>query len=144
MFFRNLILYRLTRGWSLPATGFEEALGRRPLQPCGGFDLRTRGWVHSGYEERYLYTRGGEHLLTYGIDQKLLPASVVNQEAKERAVALAAQQGYPVGRRQMRELKARVSDELRARAFSRRRSICAWLSPERGLLAVNATTPAIA
>ncbi len=144
MLFRNLILYRLSSGWTLPVTALEETLARRPLQPCGGFDLRTRGWVHSGYEERYLYSRGGEHLLAFGIDQKLLPASVVNQEARDRAVALAAQQGYPVGRRQMRDLKARVTDEFRSRAFSRRRTTCAWLSPATGLLAVNATTPAIA
>ncbi len=144
MLFRNLLLYRLTSAWTLPPSDLEDILARRPLQPCGAFDLRTRGWVHSGYEDRYLYSRSGEHLLAFGIDQKLLPASIINQEAKDRAVVLAAEQGHPVGRRQMRDLKARVTDELRARALSRRRSTCAWLSPASGVLVVNSAAPAVA
>lgn len=141
MLFRDLLLYRLPADWSLPATALEDTLGRKPLKPCGGFDMKTRGWVHCGYEERYLYTQGNEHLFAFGLEQKLLPASIVNQEAKDRAAKLAEQQGHPVGRRQMRELKARVTDELRSRALSRRQSTHAWLSPAQKLLAINSSTP---
>lgn len=137
MFFRNLVLYRLPRDWSITAPDLEEALGQKPLQPCRGFDLQTRGWVHCGYEQRYLYTQGAQSLLALGVEQKILPASVVLQEARERAQVLEKEQGHPVGRRQMRELKARVADELRARALSRRRTTLAWLDPDRRLLAVN-------
>ena len=142
MLFKNLILYRLPENWSVPAAELEEALNRRPLQPCSGFDMQTRGFVACGHEERLLYTQGRHHLLALGVDRKLLPSSVINQQAKERAVALAAQQGYPVGRRQMRDLKARVTDELRARALTSRRSTHAWLNLPQGWLAVNTTSAA--
>ncbi len=137
MLFKNLILYRLPAGFSLAAADLEEALDRRPLQACGSFDLQTRGFVHCGYEQRTLYTRGQQYLLSLGVEQKLLPASIVNQVAKERALELEQQQGHPVGRRQMRELKARVSDELRARALTRRRATFAWLDLSDGWLVVN-------
>ncbi|MFZ1624454.1 MAG: recombination-associated protein RdgC [Gammaproteobacteria bacterium] len=140
MLFKNLILYRLPENWSVPAAELEEALGRRPLQPCSGFDMQTRGFVVSGHDERLLYTQGKHYLLALGVDRKLLPASVINQQAKERAVELAAQQGYPVGRRQMRELKARVTDELRARALTSRRTTHAWLNLQQRWLAVNTTS----
>lgn len=141
MLFKNLILYRLPPGFSLTAASLEEALERRPLQACGSFDMQTRGFVACGYEQRTLYTQGPaqgqQHLLCLGVEQKLLPASIVNQVAKERAMELEQQQGHPVGRRQMRELKARVGDELRARALTRRRTTFAWLDLPGGWLVVN-------
>ena len=137
MLFKNLILYRLPPGFALTATSLEEALDRRPLKACGNFDMQTRGFVACGYEQRTLYTQSQQHLLCLGVEQKLLPASIVNQVAKERAVELEQQQGHPVGRRQMRELKARVGDELRARALTRRRTTFAWLDLPGGWLAVN-------
>jgi len=140
VFFKNLILYRFPPGYSLTATDLEEALDRRPLQSCGSFDLQTRGFVHCGYEQRTVYTRGRQHLISLGMEQKLLPASIVNQVTRERALELEQQQGHPVGRRQRRELKARVSDELRARALTRRRSLLAWLDLSEGWLAVNTTS----
>jgi recombination associated protein RdgC len=140
VFFKNLILYRFPPGFSLAAPDLEEALDRRPLKACGGFDLQTRGFVHCGYEQRTVYTRGRQHLVSLGLEQKLLPASIVNQVTKERELELEQQQGHPVGRRQRRELKARVSDELRARALTRRRSVLAWLDLSEGWLVVNTTS----
>ena len=137
MLFKNLILYRLPASFSLIASDLEAALERRPLQACGSFDMQTRGFVACGYEQRTLYTQGQQHLLCLGVEQKLLPASIVNQVAKERALELEQQQGHPVGRRQMRELKARVGDELRARALTRRRTTFAWIDLSGGWLVVN-------
>jgi recombination associated protein RdgC len=76
-----------------------------------------------------------------GVDQKLLPAAVIKQTAEERAAQTALEQGYPVGRRQMRELKERVTEELRGRAFSCRRTTRAWIDPDRGRLIVDAGSP---
>jgi recombination associated protein RdgC len=140
--FRNLIAYRLPKGWSVAAADLEDALARRPLRPCGGFDLQTRGFVPFGPEERLLFTQGHQHLLALGVEQKILPAAVINQMAKDRAREQEKQQGHPVGRRQMRELKARVADELRPRALARRRTTFAWLNPEEGWLLVNAASAA--
>jgi recombination associated protein RdgC len=79
-----------------------------------------------------------QHLIALGIDQKLLPSSIIRQVAQERAAALAQEQGYPVGRRQMRDLKMRVTEELRARALTRRRVIRAWIDPLNGWFVVDA------
>ncbi len=80
-----------------------------------------------------------QHLIALGIEQKLLPASIIRQVAQERAEALAVEQGYPVGRRQMRDLKTRVTEELRARALSRRRVVRAWIDPLNGWFIVDAS-----
>jgi recombination associated protein RdgC len=137
MWFKNLIVYRLPDDWRWTAPDLEEALARRPLQPCGPLEARRHGWVEAAGSGRLLHTVHQQHLIALGTDEKLLPASVIRQETAERARAQAETQGFPVGRRQMREIKLRVTEELRARALTRRRTTRAWIDPPGGWLVVD-------
>lgn len=141
MWFKNLVVYRLTSPWTLSSAELEAQLAARTLLPCGPFEMQTRGWVAVD-AGRLLHTQGAHHLLALGLNQKLLPASVINQMTRERAEGIAAEQGFPVGRRQMRELKERVADELRGRALTRRTVLHAWLDAEHGLLVVDTASAA--
>ncbi|MBB6092667.1 recombination associated protein RdgC [Povalibacter uvarum] len=138
MWFKNLIIYRLPEGWSIPTVELESRLSNRPLQAPNSFEMFSRGWVHSSPAQRYVHTTNGQHLIALGVEQKLLPSSIIKQVTNERAAELAEQQGFPVGRRQMRELKDRVTEELRARALSRRRITRAWIDPANGWFVVDA------
>ena len=138
MWFKNLVPYRLPADWSLSAAQLEEALASRPLQPCGAFEMQSRGWVPAGPAERLVHTVNRQHLLALGVDQKLLPGAIIRQAAAERAAAQAQEQGFPVGRRQMRDIRIRVTEELRARALTRRRVTRAWIDPAQGWLVVDA------
>ena len=140
MWFKNLTVYRLPTDWSLSAADLEAALGRFPLQPCSALQMRSRGWLAPSPSGRLLHTVGTQHLLALGIDQKLLPASVIRQEAERRAAEQAESQGFPVGRRQMRALKLQVADELRARALTRRALTRAWIDASGGWLVVDAAS----
>ena len=137
MWFKNLTVYRLPADWSISAAILEEALARRPLQPCSPFEMRSMGWVPPATTERLLHSVGGQHLIALGVDQKLLPASIVRHEAQQRARVQERTQGFPVGRQQMRALKMQVLDELRARALTRRRMTRAWIDPRNGWLVVD-------
>jgi len=138
MWFKNLIVYRLPENWSLSGPELEEQLSGRVLQPCGAFEMQSRGWVHSSVAKRYVHTTNGQHLIALGVEQKLLPGSIIKQVTAERALELEQQQGYPVGRRQLRELRERVTEELRARALTRRRVTHAWIDPKGGWFIVDA------
>lgn len=138
MWFKNLVVYRLPAGWSMSAAELEAALAGARLRPCGPLEMQTRGWVEAAPDGRLVYALAGHLLVALGTEQKLLPASIVRQVAKERAVEIAAEQGHPVGRRQMRDIKLRVLDELRARALTRRRVTRAWIDVEGGRCVVEA------
>ena len=138
MWFKNLTIYRLPDNWSVSAAELEEKLSRRPLQAVGSFDMFSRGWIHPSSIQRFVHTTNGQHLIALGVEQKLLPASIIKQVTVERAEKQAEQQGFPVGRRQMREIKERVTEELRARALSRRRVTRAWIDPVNGWFIVDA------
>jgi recombination associated protein RdgC len=138
MLFKNLVFHRLPAEWSPSAAELEGQLAARTLQPCGPFEMSCRGWVPVTSGGRLLHTVNQQHMIALGENQKLLPGSIVRQVAQERAEILAEEQGFPVGRKQMRDLRARVADELRARALTRRRVTRAWIDPQAGWFAVDA------
>jgi len=138
MWFKNLALYRLPADWNVSAAELEEKLGQRTLQPCSPLEMLSRGWVAPSGSGRLLHTVNQQHLIALGVEQKLLPASIIRQETAVRAAVLADSQGFPVGRRQMRDLKLRVTEELRARALNKRRTTRAWLDPVNGWFVVDA------
>ena len=120
MLFKNLVFHRLPANWQLTAADLEERLANRTLQPCGPFDMSKRGWVPVTPGGRLLHVVNQQYMVALGVNQKLLPGSIVRQVAQERAEIQAQEQGFPVGRKQMRDLRMRVADELRARALTRR------------------------
>src|ERR1700688_21237 len=138
MLFKNLVFHRLPANWELSTADFETQLAGRTLKPCGPFDMSSRGWVPVTSDGRLLHTVNRQHMVALGADEKLLPGSIVRQVAQERADVQAREQGFPVGRKQMRDLRARVADELRARALTRRRVTRAWIDSEGGWFAVDA------
>jgi recombination associated protein RdgC len=139
MLFKNLVFHRLPADWSMSAGDFEGQLAGRTLQPCGPFDMSSKGWVPVTHGGRLLHTVNQQHLIALGTDDKLLPGSIIRQVAQERAEIQGQEQGFPVGRKQLRDLRARVADELRARAFTRRRVTRAWIDPLSGWFAVDAS-----
>lgn len=139
MWFKNLQIYRIT-DWKLMPEELEELLARRTLQACLSMEMQSLGWIPPGMEEnRLVYARGQQMLIALGSEKKLLPASVVNQRAKERAVEMEAQQGYPVGRKQMKEIKEAALYELLPRAFVVRQKSHAWIDPVDGWIIIDSS-----
>ena len=138
MWFKNLVLYRLGAGWSPKAEDLEARLAQQPLQKCGGFEMESRGWVCPHHEGSYLYRQNKHWLLALGFEQKLLPGSVVRDAAEEQIAKMEGMLGHPIGRRQKRDIKDKVTAELLPRALSRRRRTYAWIDSANGLLAVDA------
>lgn len=138
MWFKNLQLYRLTAPWHITAQRLEEQLARFAFKPAGKIEHLARGWIAPRGDDALVYSLQRQWLIALGIEQKLLPASVVNQAAKERAAKMEQQLGYKPGRKQMREIKENVTEELLPRAFSRYHTTLAWVDPVNGWFVVDA------
>lgn len=138
MWFKNLQIYHLADGATTTAVELEEHLTRQTLRGCLGLDAQSSGWVSPGIEEISLvYSYGQQMLIALGIEKKLLPASVVNQQAKVRAQEMELRQGYAPGRKQMKEIKETVYRELLSRAFAVRQRNHAWIDPVNGWFVVE-------
>lgn len=140
MFFKNLQIYRLQAPWQISATDLDTQLSRGPFVKCESNQPTSRGWVPPLGDD-LLYWIGDHWMVALRQEERLLPVSVVNQETAERADVLETQQGYRPGRKQLRELKERVVEELMPRAFTRQRTTFAWIDPVNGWFVVDASTP---
>jgi recombination associated protein RdgC len=138
MWFKNLVVYRLGAGWPRKAEDLEGRLARQPLQKCGGFEMETRGWVCPHHEGSYLYRQDRQWLVALGFEQKLLPGSVIREAAEEQIAKMEGMLGHPIGRRQKRDIKDKVTAELLPRALSRRRRTFAWIDTQNHWLAIDA------
>ena len=138
MWFKNLLVYRLTK-WELTPEALEEKLSRNAIQPCSAMEMQRLGWISPKEEgQPFVHTLGSQMLICLGVEKKLLPNTVITQFAKSRAVELEEQQGYKPGRKQMKQIKEAITDELLPRAFALRRKTYAWINPVAGIMVVDA------
>ncbi len=140
MWFKNIFIYRLPADCAITADTLQEKLALKPLQSCSGLDKQSRGWISCRGDDRLVHTANGQILFALGVEQKLLPASIINRFAKERVVDIEAQQGYKVGRRELKDIKEAVTEELLPKAFALLRTTYAWLDPVNGRLIIDAAS----
>lgn len=139
MWFRNLQLYRLPENWDMTVDQLSEQLARLSFQPCGSQDMSSQGWAPVLHDS-LVHSVGGQWMIALGVEQRLLPASVVKQVCDDKAEEIEAQQGFKPGRKQMKDVKEAVMMELLPRAFTRRRKVFAWIDPKDGWLAIDAAS----
>jgi recombination associated protein RdgC len=137
MWFKNLLVYRIPKNSRITADDLEAKLKENELRACGSFEMESRGWVPPRADDRFLHNLERQWLIMFGVNQKLLPGSVITQTAKERAAKLAEKQEHPVGRKQMRDIRERVLEELMPKALSRRRTLGAWIDPVHQWLIID-------
>jgi recombination associated protein RdgC len=140
--FKNASIYRLSAPWAMSAQALEAALKPQTFTPCTSLELTRQGWVSPRDNGLLVHVVGGQWLLKLQTESKILPASVINQVTKARAADIEEKQGFAPGRKQMRELKEDITDELLPRAFGNTKAMLVWIDPENGWLVCDAATPA--
>ncbi|MDE2388713.1 MAG: recombination-associated protein RdgC [Betaproteobacteria bacterium] len=127
MWFRNIQAYRITGG-NITPDSLEQALSQHALQPCTQMEPQSRGWLTPRDEQpNFVHAYGQHWLIAFGVEKKLLPASVVNQHAKNRITQIEQMQGYKAGKKQVRDIKEATVIELLPRAFAQRHKTYAWI-----------------
>lgn len=142
MWFKNIFIYRLPVDFTITVAALQEKLAIKPLMPCSGLDKQSRGWVSCRGDDRLVHVANNQILFALGVEQKLLPATIINRFTKERAADIEAQQGYKVGRKQLKDIKQVVTDDLLPRAFALQRTTYAWLDLVNGRLIIEAASSA--
>jgi recombination associated protein RdgC len=143
MWFRNLQIYRLGEDWQWTEEKLADKLAHAAFQPCGGFDMTSRGWVPPrGNEGELLVAVNRQWLIALGLEHKLLPGSVIRQYTQSRLAELEAKQGFKPGRAQARDMREQVTAELLPRALVTRKLVYAWIDPVNRWLVIDAASPA--
>lgn len=138
--FKNAQIYRLRDSREMAALA--ALIDHQAFKPCSSIEMQSQGWVPPRENGTLVHVVNHQFLLRLQTEKKILPSSVINQVTRERAKELEEQQGFPPGRKQTKEIKEQVTDELLPRAFSRLSSTWVWLDPVKGWLVVDSSTPA--
>lgn len=142
LWFRNLQIYRLADDHALTAEAINAALSKRPFTPCGSMDTESYGWIAPARHEpeALALARQNAVLVALKIETKILPAAAIKDELDKRVEQIETELQRKVGRKEQKELKDRIIDELLPRALSRTGVQRALIDLENNLVIVDAAS----
>ena len=143
MWFRNLTLFRLVEPLPLDAESLAAKLESRAFRPCPSHQPSSTGWTPPlGRKARDLiHATADQWLLCLRVDEKVLPAIVINQALAEQVAVIEDDQRRSVRRREKQELREQLVHELLPRALTRSRRSYAYLDAAGGWLVVDSASP---
>jgi len=143
LWFKNLLVYRLSREVSLSADEMEKQLSQFTFTPCGSQDMAKTGWVspmgsHGG--DALTHSHNGQILLCARQEQKILPSPVIKQELQAKIEQIESEQHRKLKKTEKDSLKDEVLHSLMPRAFSRFSQTFMWIDTVNGLIMVDAAS----
>ncbi|MFT4190311.1 MAG: recombination-associated protein RdgC [Comamonas sp.] len=140
--FKNLIVYRIGPTWQPDLAAVNEQLAKAEFAECSATQEKSVGWVPPRGEAHgaFVESIGGQWVLKLMIESKAVPGSVINRKVKEKAAAIEQQTGRKPGKKETRELKDEIKQDLLPMAFTRQGSVNVWIDPAARLLFVDASS----
>ncbi len=133
-FFKNAIVYRITRDIQISADELETQLKNLEFSPCGSQDMMKAGWtnpIKTG--EALTHSVGNQILIVAKREEKILPSDVIKKE-------LEADQGRRLKKTEKDSLKDEVIHTLLPRAFSKESVVRIWIDNDNQRIIVDASS----
>lgn len=143
MWFRNLLVYRLTQDIPLDAEALETALAAKPARSCASQELSTYGFIApfgKGEDAPLVHVSGDFLLIAARKEERILPGSVVRDALKEKVDEIEAEQMRKVYKKERDQLKDEIVQTFLPRAFIRKSATFAAIAPKQGLILVDSAS----
>ena len=125
--FKNAMIYRLTKSLDWSAQSLSTALGNNQYHPCHQSEQSKFGWSEPLKGSELLYFAVGKQILLLAQkEEKILPSHVVKRELDARV--------------EKQTLKDDVIATLLPRAFSKYQQTAIWIDTENNLIYVDAAS----
>ncbi|MEG9481433.1 recombination-associated protein RdgC [Mannheimia sp. HC-2023] len=141
VFFKNVMIYKLTSELSLDSKSLEDLLQETKFTPCTQFDMSKFGWSSPLKGSDLLhFSQGNQFLLVSHKEDKLLPANVVKAETEQRIAELEEKEARKLKKTEKQAVKDQVVSNLLPRAFSKHQFTALWLDLDNQLVYVDAAS----
>jgi recombination associated protein RdgC len=150
MWFKNLTVFELLEGFNYNVETLNECLRQYRFEPCSSLMSRSMGWVPpktiidpskaQKEEADYVYKQTDFYLFTLKIEEKLLPAAVVNESLNQKVDEIEVNENRKIKAREKSILKEEIYDDLLPKAFTKTSFIYAYIDAAQGLLVVDAAS----
>jgi recombination associated protein RdgC len=143
MWFKNLQLFLLKEDFTHSWEELEQSLAANRYRPCGSLEVAVQGWHPplGGDSEQLCFTADGCFLVCQRREEKILPASVVNDALADKVQQIEAEEARDLGRREKKQLKDEVYHDLLPRAFTRSSLTFAYVDVAKNWILVDAASP---
>lgn len=143
MWFRNLLVYRLSTAFEITPEELEKALGEKLARPCASQELTTFGFIPpfgKGENAPLVHVGGQFMLIAARKEQRMLPSSVVRDALKDKVEQIEQDQMRKVYKKERDQLKDEIIMDLLPRAFVKKSSVFAAIDMNAGLIFVDSAS----
>lgn len=142
LWFKNLMVYRLSREVSLSTDEMERQLSAFSFTPCGSQDMAKTGWVSpmGSHSDALTHTVNGQIVICARKEEKILPSPVIKQELQAKIERLEGEQHRKLKKTEKDSLKDEVLHSLLPRAFSRFNQTFLWIDTVNDLIMIDAAS----
>lgn len=145
MRFKNLKFYSLNQKFSLDLSQLGTQLQELRFKPCQSQELESCGWTKPVEQtDELVQHQDGVIWLCLKREQKLLPASVINDELNIKLAHIEKSSGSKPSKKEQKELKEDIINILLPKAFSKFSTLNAYVDTKHNFVAVNTSTDASA
>ena len=141
LWFKNLMIYRLTKNLDWSEEALQENLEKESFTPCSQGEMTHFGWTNPLKDSELFYFQSGKNILLKAQkEDKILPAAVIKQELDARIAELEKKEGRKLRKLEKQSLKEDVIATLLPRAFSKNQTTTLWVDTENQLIYVNSAS----
>lgn len=142
MWFKNALVYRFNREIDINIETLEEQLKEFQFKPCGSQDKQKFGWSFAmpGQDQLLSHVAENKILLCAKKEEKLLPASVVNDAISNKVNLLEDKENRRLKKTERDTIKDEVLMDLLPRAFTRSQLTFLLVSISDGVIIVDASS----
>lgn len=139
--FKNVMIYRLTKTLDWSTDKLQEALQQCAYSPCEMSDISRFGWTSPIINRELLYHAAENKILLVAMkEEKILPAHVVNNALNKRVTELEKKEERKLNKIEKQVLKDDVIAVLLQQAFSKYSHTALFIDVKKGLIYVDASS----
>lgn len=141
IWFKNVMIYKLTSELSLENNALEALLQETKFTPCSEHDMSKFGWsCPLAGSDLLHFSQGKQFLLISHKEDKLLPANIIKAETEKRIAELEEKEARKLKKTEKQAIKDQAVSVLLPRAFSKHQFTAIWLDLESQLVYVDAAS----
>lgn len=142
MWFKSCYIYNITSELPADFQVLQEMLAEKRLEACSASKAVSQGWVSpfGRGNDILVHGCGPFWLICLGVDQKLLPASIVREEVQARILEIEQNQQRKVYGKEKAALRDDIEFEFLSKAFVKKSQIAAFIDTDKKRLVVDVSS----